>query len=379
MTGDESTPASSGRRVRLQRLLADAGIAARRECERLIETGHVTVNHERVDRLPVFVDPDQDHVEVDGRPVKALAKHFYLMWHKPSRVLATPPIDEHEGRPTVADYVDHPTAPRLFPVGTLAFESTGLMLLTSDTRAASLLVHPRSSLERVYHARVKGQIDAATARRLKKGVVVLDRVFEPEAEEPARRKEMTRSRPRPASRPAGHRVRLEVRPLDPHARTISPDEPVPPPVRGELSAANSSIEIITTEARDDHVAQALQLVGHPVRKMSRISLGPLRLREIGPGAWRELKRDEMRSLRSLIDSLEKGRSGKASGQRSATGSRAGGEGGRASGSAASRGPGVRKPRTLVAKKPSEPGAPTADDNASRPGTPVTPRRLEPRS
>jgi 16S rRNA U516 pseudouridylate synthase RsuA-like enzyme len=336
-------------------VLAEAGVAARKQCERLIETGHVEVNGERVEKLPVFVDPKVDDIRVDGKRIKPTTRHVYLMWHKPARVLATPPIDEMESRPTVSDYVDHPTAPRLFPVGTLGFEASGLMLLTSNTKAATLLSHPRSKVERIYSARVKGTPTGAARAKLNKGVQVLmpERGREgPDGSFGRGKKTEGASKPKPKGmdrgfdrkerekdRPKMRRVRLEIRSLDPVKRGA-------PVAKEDSMVGNSSIEILTTEPRDEYVAQALHLVGHPVRKLSRQTIGPLTLREVGPGAWRELDRDEMKALRAFLDGLAASSgSGKASSRSTATGTRGGG------GLGASRGPGKRKPR-VVGGRPS---------------------------
>jgi len=353
--GGNGSDGESGGKVRLQRVLAEAGVAARKQCERLIETGHVEVNGERVEKLPVFVDPKEDDIRVDGKRIKPTTRHVYLMWHKPARVLATPPIDEMETRPSVSDYVDHPTAPRLFPVGTLGFESSGLMILTSNTKAATLLSHPRSKVERIYSARVKGTPTGAARAKLNKGVQVLmpergregpdgsfGRGKKPEAAAKPKHKSMDRGfdrNERKKDGPKMRRVRLEIRSLDPVKRGA----PVAPE---DSMAGNSSIEILTTEPRDEYVAQALHLVGHPVRKLSRQTIGPLTLREVGPGAWRELNRDEMKALRVFLDGLAAASGGGRVNPRStATGKGGGGLG-------ASRGPGKRKPR-VVGGRPSE--------------------------
>ncbi|MFO0861120.1 MAG: S4 domain-containing protein [Phycisphaerales bacterium] len=345
-----SSGSTSSRRVRLQRVLAEAGVAARKQCERLIETGHVEVNGERVEKLPVFVDPDADEIRVDGRLIKPVTRHIYLMWHKPSRVLATPPADDLDTRPSVSDYVDHPTAPRLFPVGTLGFEASGLMLLTSSTKAATLLSHPRSRVERLYHARVKGTPTGTVRSKLNKGVQVLvpERGKEPPGAEKPPVRTMERGAKRPhQNKPTMRRVRMEIRALDPSKRNadgqgfLSESDPRRAGEGGGGGwagggggggAGNSSIEILTSEPRDEYVAQALHLVGHPVRKMLRLGIGPLRLREVGPGAWRELSRDEMRALRTFLDEL--------SGEGKKSGSVMG----------ASRGPGKRRPRVVGGSK-----------------------------
>lgn len=306
----------------------------------MIETGRVEVNGERTDRLPVFVDPHNDDIRVDGRKIKPTTRHTYVMWHKPARVLATPPIDELESRPSIADYVDHPTAARLFPVGTLSFEASGLVLLTSNTKAASLLGNPRSNIERVYHVRVKGNPNGASRAKLRKGVHVLlrERTVAPPAQ-PRAPKTISKAAPRDDGRPKSKRVKLEVRALDPAKREEGAE--------GGETAGNTSVEVVTTEPRDEFVSQALHLVGHPVRKLTRVAIGPVRLREVGPGAWRELTRDEMRELRALLDGVapSSGRSG--SGKSERPGGRPG----------AAAGPGRRKPRVLTGEKKAADGAP----------------------
>lgn len=344
-------PKQPSKNVRLQKVLAEAGVAARKECERLIETGHVEVNGERIEKLPVFVDPDADDIRVDGRRIKPTKRHTYLVWNKPPRVLATPPIDELESRPTISDYVDHPTAVRLFPVGTLGFESNGLMLLTSNTKAAALLGHPRSHFERIYHARVKGTPNGTTRSKLRKGVHVLLEDRQPKEE--ATPKTITRGRPRAEKeKPRTRRVKLELRSLDALKRGRSgPEEDV-----ADSSAGNSTIEILTNEPRDEFVSQAMHLVGHPVRKLTRVAIGPLKLREIGPGAWRELTREEMKDLRHLLDQLDASSQGRS--KLTAAGSRPGPL--RSGGMGASEGPGKRRPRVLTS------GASKAPQNAAKP-------------
>src|ERR1043165_3052888 len=112
--------------VRLQRVLAAAGGGARRACERLIEEGHVHVNGKTVNRLPAFVDPEADKITVDGRLIAKPLRNVYVMLNKPARVLAT--TSDEIGRTTIMDLIDHPARARLFPVGRLDFETTGLVL-----------------------------------------------------------------------------------------------------------------------------------------------------------------------------------------------------------------------------------------------------------
>jgi 23S rRNA pseudouridine2605 synthase len=152
----ESRKQTDGGRVRLQRVMADAGVAARRVCERLIEEGRVRVNGEVVRRLPVFVDPENDVIEVNGQRVRGAQRRVYLMLNKPEGVLVSGADEPGLDRPTILNLVNHPAAPRLFPVGRLDLDTTGLVLLTNDGELANRLTHPRYGVTKTYHAVVRG-------------------------------------------------------------------------------------------------------------------------------------------------------------------------------------------------------------------------------
>src|SRR5690606_13551855 len=149
---------------RLQRVMADAGVASRRACEELIARGAVEVNGEVVTELPIFVDPREDRILVEGRPLPKRGggdRNIYIMLNKPERTLTTV-TDEREfggeggGRRTVMDLVDHPARARLFPVGRLDYATRGLVLLTNDGELANKLTHPRYGVHKTYEAVVKG-------------------------------------------------------------------------------------------------------------------------------------------------------------------------------------------------------------------------------
>ncbi len=259
--------------VRLQRVLADAGVAARRQCEKLIEDGRVEVNGEVRDRLPVFVDPAQDRISVDGRPIpRARAtRKIYLMVHKPERMLVTVADEEGIGRRTVLDLVDHPSKPRLFPVGRLDFESTGLVLLTNDGEIANVLSHPRFGVEKVYHAMVKRSLDDAH-------LVELEGVINRTGRENAR----TRGR---LGAPG---VELSV-------------------VRRE--AGRTLLAVKMRAGANRAVRDVLMNAGCPVKKLTQVRLGPLELKGVALSQWRELTRDEVRALRLVLSAARRGRIG----------------------------------------------------------------------
>lgn len=254
----------SPRRVRLHRVLAEAGVASRRACESLIEKGLVRVNGRVVRENPVLVDPDSDHIEVRGEAVGTPARHIYVMLNKPTRTLCTARGEAGDARRTVLDLVDHPGALRLYPVGRLDFDTTGLLLLTNDGELANRLTHPRFGVTKTYHAVVRGRLDDGDAENIAKGIYLAER---------------RDGRTVGATRTARVGVRIHKRDRD---RTV--------------------LELTLKEGRNRQVRRLLASVGCPVKKLERVAMGPLRLKGVARGAWRELTRDEIRSLRRAVAS-----------------------------------------------------------------------------
>jgi len=247
------------RGLRLQRVLADAGIASRRAGEQLIEAGRVAVNGNPVRGLPCFVDPEHDRIEVDGRPIPRPERHIYLMLHKPPRYLSTVADEPGSDRPTILDLVDHPSRARLYPVGRLDYDTTGLILLTNDGELANRLTHPRYEVEKTYRALVRGRIAEEDTAKLEKGIYLAER---------------REGRTSGAARTAKVQIRIHKRDRE---RTI--------------------LEITLREGRNRQVRRMLAKVGHPVKKLERVAMGPLRLKGLARGQWRELTRAELSSLR----------------------------------------------------------------------------------
>jgi 23S rRNA pseudouridine2605 synthase len=245
--------------------MADAGVASRRECERLIEEGHVTVNDKRVTKLPVFVDPGSDKVLVDGRPLPRIStRPTYIMLYKPSGALAATRDDSNLEikRKTLSDLVDHPDKARLFPVGRLEFNASGLVLLTSDGDLAHLLTHPRFGVTRTYEALVKRRLSQRDLEQME--LAFLPRLKKSEMKAAA-------AAPQP-----------------------------PSPVKLTLvkhDADRSLIEITLREGPNRQVADVLARLGCPVKKLRRIAIGPLRLRAVALGSWRELDRSEIVAIK----------------------------------------------------------------------------------
>ncbi|TVQ63520.1 MAG: rRNA pseudouridine synthase [Phycisphaerales bacterium] len=250
--------------VRLQRVLADAGVASRRHCEAMILQGAVSVNGEIVDALPVWVCPEEDRIEVEGRPLprrkqalKEATRHIYVMLYKPRRSIST--AADPAGRRTVVDMVNHPSGARLFPVGRLDYDTSGLIILTNDGDLANGLTHPRYGVHKTYRATVKGSLDDEAFEELRQGVFLTDR-----------KEGVTVG----ASRTARTEMRLVKRDRE---RTI--------------------IEITLFEGRNRQVRRMFAKLGHPVRQLVRVGMGPVRLKALKTGEWRELTREEIRDLR----------------------------------------------------------------------------------
>lgn len=256
--GHKSAPSNKGER--LQRVLADLGVASRRECERLIEAGAVEVNGEVVTQLPVFVDPENDRILVEGRPIRREPERkLYLLLNKPSRTLTTNADEPGSDRRTVIDLVDHPQKSRLFPVGRLDYDTTGLLLLTNDGDLANQLTHPRYGVPKTYRAVVKGTIEDDAVAELERGIFLADRKA---------------GRTQGASRTAHVEVRVVLRERE-----------------------RTTIELTLREGRNRQVRRLLAAVGYPVKSLERIGMGPLSLKGVARGHWRELDRHEIRALK----------------------------------------------------------------------------------
>lgn len=283
-------------------MLAEAGVAARRACEAMIEQGRVKVNGRKADRLPIFVDREQDSIEVDGRPLLRAERHIYVMMNKPTRML-TLPAGPGDDRPSVAQAVRHPSKARLLPAGGLDFDTTGLVLLTNDGAVINAVTHPRYGVERLYEATVRGRADSAALEKLRKGVYVFPGQKQEDEDGSVR---MAKGRPEGA-----RKVKLDVE-------------------QGGSGPDGSMLLVRVTMARDDEIRTALHLCGIVVKRLTCVGIGGLRLRGLALGQWRELDRDEQRTIKAA---------GKAKGPRGTKGnrsaSRAGGTGRGTSGSQSS--------------------------------------------
>lgn len=249
--------------VRLQRVMADAGVASRRQCEAMIEAGRVTVNGERVTALPVFVDPQSDHVEVDGASITGKSKrkrsHTTVMVNKPKGVICT--AHDPEGRRTIVELV--PLPQRLFPVGRLDADSTGLILMTDDGELANRLTHPRYEIEKRYRVTVRGKLTEEEVERLKKGLYLAP----------------TGRGTKETKKAAVEQVRV--------LRRFTDRE------RGD----RTDLSITLREGQNREIRRMLARVGFKVRRLHRVAIGPLDLKGLAAGEFRKLTPIELGKLR----------------------------------------------------------------------------------
>jgi 23S rRNA pseudouridine2605 synthase len=230
---------------RLQKVLAAAGVDSRRKCEELILEGVVRVNRKVVDKLPTFVDPDKDIITVNGRKIRA-AKKVYFLLNKPKGVLCT--NRDPRGRKKAIDLVR--TDERIFCVGRLDADTTGLIILTNDSELSNRLTHPRYGIAKTYAVRVKGDIKSEQIEKLKKGIWLAE----------------------------GKTSRAAVKIL-------------------KRRHTESMIEITIRQGLNRQVRRMLAKIGLPVKSLSRTKIGRLAIRGIGVGKSRPLTNAEVAYLK----------------------------------------------------------------------------------
>jgi pseudouridine synthase len=239
-------------RVRLQKVLAQAGVASRRAAEAMIRAGRVTVNGEVVTEMGTKVDPVRDKVVVDGGgvAVRPESRVYYLL-NKPPHMISS--ASDPEGRPTVLDGLRDEISERLFPVGRLDWDAEGAMLLTNDGDLAAALLHPRNSVPRTYAVKVRGVPPDPVVKRVASG------------------------------------VRLD----DGMTRTASVK-------RIEVTAKNCWMRMTMHEGKNRQVKRMWEAVGFPVLKLKRESFAGLTVADLPMGACRKLKPTEVAALWEVV-------------------------------------------------------------------------------
>ena len=236
--------------VRLQKVLAAAGVGSRRHCEELIGAGRVEVDGEIVRRFGARVDPQLQIIRVDGKRIPAREDLIYVALNKPAGVLTT--MSDSRGRPTMADLLGD-TAERLFHVGRLDYDTEGLMLLTNDGELAHRLAHPRFGVPKTYLAEVSGPVPRDLGRQLITGVELEDGVA------------------------SADRFRIV-----------------------ERLGTRALVEVTLHEGRKHIVKRMLAAAGHPVSRLVRTQVGPVALGSLRPGTTRRLTTKEVGELYAAV-------------------------------------------------------------------------------
>ncbi|MFP5520175.1 MAG: pseudouridine synthase [Bdellovibrionia bacterium] len=225
-------------KIRLNKLIAESGLASRRAADKLIEEGHVTVNGKRVYELGVRVDPQVDKVVVDGKPLKKPTPKIYVMFNKPKGVLTT--MEDPLERPCVSHYLEK-VPYRVFPVGRLDYDSEGLLLLTNDGEFANKVMHPKLEVTKTYLVKIDGQPEQHKLDKLLKGVTI-----------------------------EGGKVAAK------HLEKIRPP--------GEKKSEKYEwYKIVITEGKNRQIRQMFAKIGFDVLKLQRVAVGRLRLGQLASG------------------------------------------------------------------------------------------------
>lgn len=232
--------------VRLQKIIADAGITSRRKAEALILEGRVTVNGQVVTELGSKADPARDHVKVNGKLIGRPARHHYILLHKPIGYLST--VSDPEGRPTVMKLVKG-IRERIYPVGRLDYNSSGILILTNDGELANLLMSRAAAIPRTYHVKLEGQPRPEALRKLQSGIV------------------------------------------------LDGERTAPAEIRQVVQREKPWYEITLTEGRNHQVRRMFERIGQPVVKLKRVRIAFLTDEGLAPGSFRHLTPAEVGRLK----------------------------------------------------------------------------------
>ena len=263
--------------VRIQKIIAASGAASRREAEEWIREGRVRVNG-RVATLGEKADPEMDSIKVDEKRIRpSTGPKTYILLNKPKGYVTT--VSDPEGRDTVLDLLPGKLRRGVKPVGRLDVMTEGLLLLTDDGDLARLVTHPSSECPKEYMAKVSGEPIAAKLEKLRRGGMRLE-----DSNRPMKpcRIERVSGTPRRESRsmPRG-------------------SEPRRAPRGDEAPEGNTWLRITLTEGRTRQIRRMFELIGHPVSKLRRVAIGPIRDAALTPGAYRPLAASEVAALRRL--------------------------------------------------------------------------------
>lgn len=235
---------------RLQKILSQAGIASRRQAEKIITEGRVTVNGSVVTELGSKADLSADHIKVDGKLLRAPKRQVYIALNKPNNTVTT--VNDPEGRATVMDLL-RGVKERVYPVGRLDYHSEGLLLLTNDGDLANRIMSSHTHLTKTYLVKVTGQLDEEHAQRFRDGVPLMGR----------------------RTLPAGLRLLQK--------------------------AENPWYEVKLSEGRNNQIRLMFKHFGKLVEKLKRVRIGPLELGSLKPGEFRHLTDEEVKKLKRAVE------------------------------------------------------------------------------
>ena len=231
---------------RLQKVIANSGYTSRRKAEELITNNHVKVNGEVVNTLGIKVD-DQDIIEIDGEVLKNDPLKEYYLLNKPREVICS--VSDDKGRKTVIDLIK--TTTRIYPVGRLDYDTTGLIILTNDGELANILMHPKHKIQKTYIAKIDGILNEEDFKQIRKGIKIDERILKVD--------------------------HMKVKEIDKQKNT-------------------SLVEVTIHEGRNHIVRKLFATLGYDVLKLSRIAYGNLTLGNLKSGEYRLLSHDEVKSL-----------------------------------------------------------------------------------
>lgn len=231
---------------RLQKVIANSGYTSRRKAEELITNNHVKVNGEVVNTLGIKVD-DQDIIEIDGEVLKTDTLKEYYLLNKPREVICS--VSDDKGRKTVIDLIK--TSTRIYPVGRLDYDTTGLIILTNDGELANILMHPKHRIQKTYIAKIDGILNEEDFKQIRKGIKIDERILKVD--------------------------HMKVKEIDKQKNT-------------------SLVEVTIHEGRNHIVRKLFATLGYDVLKLSRIAYGSLTLGNLKSGEYRTLSYEEVKSL-----------------------------------------------------------------------------------
>lgn len=235
-------------RIRLNKYIADCGIASRRKADEIIENGQITINGKKVFELGIKVDPKKDRILFRGKPIQAQNRFVYYIFNKPKGVVTT--TEDPHGRLTVMDYFKKSTL-RLFPVGRLDFDSEGLLIITNDGEFAQKLIHPDEHVPKTYHVKLDGLPTDPQLDKLRRGVSIV----------------------------GGKVQALFIKRL-----------------ANKTTDKKAWVEVVIDEGKNHQVKQMFTKIGFDVVKLRRVAIGEFRIGSLQPGEHRELTFEQIHKL-----------------------------------------------------------------------------------